>query len=84
MGIIFLFFEPCHIGVVTDPGGFMSSQHTPSVLRIAAAAKELSVSESTIRRWAKDGRLRIVKLGVRASGVLKSDIDAFLAEISQS
>jgi excisionase family DNA binding protein len=45
--------------LANDEGGPM----TKRLLRIEAAAEALSISHWTVRLWAKQGRLRTVKLG---------------------
>jgi len=61
-----------------------NSQPRPSIFSISAAAFDLNVSQSTLRRMAKAGRIRIVKVNERAAGILREDLDKLLAEISQS
>ncbi len=51
----------------------------PQVARIPHAAHHLCVSESTVRRLIKAGRLKAVKLGPRAVGVTYAELDRFLA-----
>lgn len=60
----------------------MSQSLEPTMLRLAEVAKQLSVSADTVRRWGRMGRIRVIKLGPRACGILKEDLDKFIAEIS--
>lgn len=50
-----------------------------AVARIPAACAYLSISRSTLHRLVKDGRIRRVQIGPRASGFLYADLDRYLA-----
>lgn len=50
----------------------------PAVYRCAQAAAYIGVSRSQFYNLAKAGEMPILKLGERASGVLRSDLDAWL------
>ncbi len=53
-----------------------------AIMRPADAAKYLSVSVQTLYRWAAEGKLpRPLKLGERASGWKKADLDAYIASL---
>jgi len=52
----------------------------PAVYRCAQAAIYIGVSRSQFYNLAKAGEMPILKLGERASGVLRSDLDAYLAK----
>lgn len=49
-----------------------------SLLTIKEAAKFLKVSEPTIWRFLKDGKLRRIKLGTKTTRVLKEDIEKLI------
>jgi excisionase family DNA binding protein len=51
-------------------------------LTVSEVAERLRVSEETIRRWLRDGRLFGVHLGSRKGGwrVSERDLEAFLRE----
>jgi excisionase family DNA binding protein len=44
-------------------------------LTIAEATGYLKVTRATLYRWARQGRLRLYKLGARATRVRRSDLD---------
>lgn len=50
-----------------------------AVARIPAACAYLSISRSTLYRLVKDGRIRRVQIGPRASGFLYAELDNYLA-----
>ncbi len=52
------------------------------VIRLYQAPEKLNLSASTIRRLIKEGKLSTIKLSSRATGILQSEIDRYLAEIS--
>ncbi|WP_397545523.1 helix-turn-helix transcriptional regulator [Roseateles oligotrophus] len=52
----------------------------PAVYRCAQAAPYIGVSRSQFYNLAKSGEFPILKLGERASGVLRSDLDAWLSK----
>jgi len=52
----------------------------PAVYRCAQAAAYIGVSRSQFYNLAKAGEMPILKLGERASGVLRIDLDAYLAK----
>lgn len=45
---------------------------------LAEAARRLSVDRSTVRRWAKTGRLRLVKIGPRASRITTDSLERLI------
>lgn len=49
-----------------------------AVLRPKQSATYLAVSIATFWRLVKSGELRTIKLSARCTGVLKSDLDAYL------
>lgn len=58
-----------------------SAAPAPAVLRLADLTAYLKISRSTIYQMAADGRMPPpIKLGARASGWLKTDIDRWLSE----
>ena len=50
--------------------------HRPKAVWLA-----LGISPATGWRLVKDGKLKTVKIGKRATGVMQSELDRFLAEI---
>jgi excisionase family DNA binding protein len=44
-----------------------------------AAAAELGVHPTTVRRYAAEGRIRLVRVGPRKTGVRRSELERFLA-----
>jgi predicted DNA-binding transcriptional regulator AlpA len=48
------------------------------VLRPKTVCSELGISISTFWRLVKTGELKTIKLSIRCTGVLKSDLDAYL------
>jgi excisionase family DNA binding protein len=53
-------------------------QQQPTIYRPARAATELGVSKGTVYRFVKEGRLDLVKLGQRSSGITVASINALL------
>jgi excisionase family DNA binding protein len=53
-------------------------QQQPTVYRPARAASELGISKGTLYRFVKEGRLDLVKLGERSSGITVASINALL------
>lgn len=49
------------------------------IVRSYLARAELGVSLSTWHRWAREGRITLRKIGPRASGILRSELDAIKA-----
>ncbi|MDY7802785.1 helix-turn-helix domain-containing protein [Burkholderia stagnalis] len=47
--------------------------------RVAEVMKLLSVSRSTVYRLVRDGKLTLVKIGERSSGITSASLDAFLS-----
>lgn len=43
--------------------------------------KLLPLSETTLRRLVKDGKIKTVKLGQRATGITQNEIDRYLESI---
>lgn len=55
-----------------------------TLLTVAEVAEQLSVTEETIRRWLRDGRIDGTRLSRRAGWrVRQSAVDRFLAEFDQ-
>lgn len=52
---------------------------TPAVLRIQNAAAYIGVSRAFLYQLFSKGELRRIRLGCRAAGVLRSDLDTWLA-----
>lgn len=52
--------------------------NTPACLTVSDAARQLSVSEKSVRRWINDGDLRHHRLGA-AIRIAEEDLCAFLA-----
>ena len=50
--------------------------HEPSLVRVEVAAKKLDCTERTIRRWISGQRLRAERVGLRAWGVYKADVES--------
>lgn len=50
----------------------------PAILRIQAAHNYLSISRSYLYLLIERGELPLLKLGGRASGLMRSDLDAWL------
>lgn len=44
-------------------------------LTMSEASSYLKVTRATLYRWAREGRLRLYKLGARATRVRRSDLD---------
>ncbi|WP_414858711.1 helix-turn-helix transcriptional regulator [Paucibacter sp. TC2R-5] len=58
-----------------------TQQEIPAaVLRIASAGPYLSVSRSHLYNLIERKELPLIKLGGRASGILRADLDAWLAK----
>lgn len=58
----------------------MNPQATPPKLyRISAVMDQLGVSRATIYRMVADGKLRLVKIGARSSGITAESIDALIS-----
>jgi len=51
---------------------------SPAIERVPAAARRMSISVSQVYREVKAGRLLLVKLGERASGIPVSSVDAWI------
>lgn len=51
------------------------------VLRLSTVCLRLSISRTTLFRIIKSGKLRTVKLSIRAVGVLESDLIAYLERV---
>lgn len=49
------------------------------LLRDKHAREYLGVSQSTLWRWTREGKLKSFKLGVRVTVWAKADLDAFIA-----
>lgn len=56
---------------------------TPAILRVKQIAQYLSVSQSQVRVMLKTGALREVRITPSVVGVLKTDIDNFVAGLSK-
>lgn len=54
-----------------------------SVLRPKFACSTLGISISTFWRLVAAGKIKTVKLSPRCTGVLKADLEAYIASISQ-
>lgn len=54
------------------------SEPITKVYRIPAVMVQLSVSRATIYRMVADGKLKLIKIGARASGITAESIDALL------
>jgi excisionase family DNA binding protein len=50
----------------------------PKIYRINVAATKLGVSRNTIYRLVKSGKLALVKIGERVSGITTASIDALI------
>ena len=49
------------------------------MLTVKNVAAQLEVSDETLRRWARAGRLVPVKIGARAVRYRRTDVQAFIA-----
>lgn len=56
----------------------------PAVLRIKTAADYLGVSRAFLYQLFSRGELQRIKLGGRAAGVIRADLDAWIADQSTS
>ncbi|MDN7879631.1 helix-turn-helix transcriptional regulator [Burkholderia aenigmatica] len=52
--------------------------------RVAEVMRRLSVSRSTVYRLVRDGKLTLVKIGERSSGITSASLDAFLLRSSNT
>jgi diguanylate cyclase (GGDEF)-like protein/excisionase family DNA binding protein len=59
---------------IAGPPGPAKAPHKSSVVRVAQAAVQLGVSESTIRRWADSGRLATVRTSGAHRRILVADV----------
>ncbi len=50
----------------------------PAIEKVPAAARRMSVSVSQVYREVRAGRLQLVKLGERASGIDAAAVDAWI------
>lgn len=48
-------------------------------LTIAEACAYLRVTRATLYRWAREGRIRLYKMGVRATRLRRSDLERMLS-----
>lgn len=53
--------------------------HLPELLTTAEVMATLRVSKATVSRWAKNGKLDVVRLGPRSNRYRRTDIEALLA-----
>jgi excisionase family DNA binding protein len=53
-------------------------------LTIGDACAYLHVTRATLYRWARDGRLRLFKVGTRATRVRRSDLDHLAVPVGKS
>ncbi len=60
-----------------------STPITPAIMRPKQVAQYLSVSVSQVRNMLKAGTLREIRIAPSVVGVLKTDIDAFIAGLAQ-
>lgn len=60
-----------------------STAITPAIMRVKQIAQYLSVSQSQVRVMLKNGTLPEVRITPSVVGVLKTDIDAFVAGLSK-
>lgn len=58
--------------------GYQMNEPTPKLYRIPAVMAQLSVSRATIYRMVADGKLKLIKIGARSSGITAESIDALL------
>jgi excisionase family DNA binding protein len=56
----------------------MVQQCQPAVYRPARAAAKLGISRGTVYRFVKQGRLELIKLGERSSGITAESLNALL------
>lgn len=56
----------------------MDQQAQPLVYRPARAAAALGISRGTVYKLIKDGKLDLVRLGERSSGITATSINALL------
>lgn len=50
----------------------------PAIEKVPAAARRMSISVSQVYREVRAGRLHLVKLGERASGLDSAEVDAWV------
>ena len=48
------------------------------ILSLGDVAQRLDVSVRTVQKWVRDGRLTVVRLGVKTTRVLEEDLTRFL------
>lgn len=56
-----------------------SAQHEPPLLDLHAVAARVNAGESTIRRWAREGKIPVVRLGRRLRFDPR-DVEQFIAD----
>jgi excisionase family DNA binding protein len=52
---------------------------TPKVYRIHAVMQQLGISRTTVYRLVNQGKLKLVKIGERSSGITAESLDALAA-----
>jgi excisionase family DNA binding protein len=63
--------------------GFSVDIERPIAYRINVATAKLGMSRTTIYRMVHDGKLTLVKIGVRSSGITTSSLNAIVGENMQ-
>jgi excisionase family DNA binding protein len=56
---------------------------TPRLYKVRDVMAQLQVSKTTVYRLVAAGRLRLVKIGKKSSGITAESIDALLADNSK-
>lgn len=70
--------------VVRCPFLFLSSRimkDQDKLLRVQDVSAKLDVTEDTVRRWARDGKIPCVRIGVRVLRFRESDLDRVLFDM---
>jgi excisionase family DNA binding protein len=62
----------------TTPGSNMETT-TPKLYRIHAVMDQLSISRTTVYRLVNQGKLKLVKIGTRSSGITADSLNALVA-----
>ncbi|WP_257803310.1 helix-turn-helix transcriptional regulator [Burkholderia glumae] len=57
---------------------------TPRLYKVRDVMAQLQVSKTTVYRLVAAGRLRLVKIGPKSSGITAESIDALLADNSKA
>lgn len=62
----------------------MAVDHNLELITLKEAARLLRVSEATVRRWLKQGRLPAYHVGPRAVRIRRADVDAVISPLNNA